>query len=369
MRILAPFYLLGDYEMPKDLSYRDADYLIEKLRQQNLIVNDEDFAKSALEQFGYSNLIKSYREPYVYTDCNGRKRYRDGVTFEQICSLYMLDKNLRNAVMSAMLDFEEHIKVFAADTVSSTFGSHQDEYLNYRNYRDRKTKKQQFTLKAILERMEKTMETTKDPIHHYSSKYGQVPPWILFKSVYFSTIINFIDLFKTSERDKMVQLLYPDDSPIPREDLHRVMIDTMFIANEYRNLAAHGGRVYDHKCDYTPKATSEIGKRLASTNGISRLITSLSFLTNQSPFNYLNDVLNQEINRHCNNYPQDVTYLGEILQINIQSVSYVFVSNKSSKYHLDPRCSGMRNAKRLEKSEALEQGYVPCKKCVRSSEK
>lgn len=352
--------------MSKDLSYRDADYLIEKLRQRNLIIEDEAFAREALEQFGYSNLIKSYRDPYVYCDSFGRKMYRDGVTFEQICSLYSLDKNLRNAVMSAMLDFEEHIKVFAAHTVASNFGAHQDDYLSFKNYRDRKTKKHQFTLKSIIESMERTMQSDKDPIRHYREKYGMVPPWILFKSVYFSTIINFVDLFKTPERDKMVEYLYPNDISIPKEDLRRIMLDTMFIANEYRNLAAHGGRTYNHRCSYTPKSASEVGARLASIDGLSRLIFALSMLRNQTPVSILNDALNRELNRHCQQYPQDVTYLGEILQINIQSVSYVHVSDKSRKYHADPRCSGMRTSRRMELSDAVQSGYIPCKRCNRN---
>ena len=351
--------------MAKDLRYRDADYLIDKLRHQNLIINDEKFAKEALEQFGYSNLIKSYRDPYVYTDHDGNKVYRDGVTFEQICSLYMLDKNLRNAVMSAMLDLEEHIKVFAAHTVSSRFGSHQDQYLRFKNYRDRKTKKKQFTLKAIIEKMANTMDTSKDPIHHYSTKYNQVPPWILFKSVYFSTIINFVDLFKPSEREMMAHYLYPDDTGIASEDLQRLMLDTMFIANEYRNLAAHGGRIYDHRCDYTPKTVSEVGKHLALTDGISRLLFVLNLLKDQTPMKIVSDSLTKELTRHCGNYPQDVTYLGEILQINIHTAAFVYVSKKSNKYHLDQRCSGMRNAKRLKREEAIDLGYIPCQRCVK----
>ena len=41
--------------------------------------------------------------------------------------------------------------------------------------------------------MNKTLDTDKDPIHHYNSEHGIVPPWILFKNIYFSTIINFIN--------------------------------------------------------------------------------------------------------------------------------------------------------------------------------
>ena len=113
---------------------------IEKLKQQNLIIEDEDFAKKYLEIFGYFNLIKGYRSPYIFTDASGL-HYRSGITFNQILSLYMFDKNLRNAVIASMLDLEEHIKASAADVVAQSFGTHQDDYLNIRNYRDKKMKK------------------------------------------------------------------------------------------------------------------------------------------------------------------------------------------------------------------------------------
>lgn len=53
-------------------------------------------------------------------------------------SLYLLDKNLRNAVIASMLDLEEHIKEAAADVVAKSFGTHPDKYLNYRNYANKR---------------------------------------------------------------------------------------------------------------------------------------------------------------------------------------------------------------------------------------
>ena len=83
--------------------YATAEEQIEKLKRQGLIVDDSAFAKAELELYGYSNLIKSYRDPYTIVS-EGKKIYRSGITFEQFWSLYILDKNLRNAVMASMLD-------------------------------------------------------------------------------------------------------------------------------------------------------------------------------------------------------------------------------------------------------------------------
>ena len=73
--------------MSNIIVYTNVEQQIEKLKKQGLIINDEEFAKRELQLYGYSNLIKSYRVPYTYSE-NGQKLYRSGITFERIWSLY-----------------------------------------------------------------------------------------------------------------------------------------------------------------------------------------------------------------------------------------------------------------------------------------
>lgn len=157
-----------------DIKYTTVDEQVEKLINQNLIINDIDYAKYNLKRFGYSNLIKSYREPYIIRT-GDKITYRSGVTFEQILSLYMLDKNMRNAVMAAMQDLEEHIKETAAGVIAKSFGTEQSQYLAYRNYVNKRKSKYRFTLQGILDTLNNTLHTDKNPIGHYQSKYEAVP--------------------------------------------------------------------------------------------------------------------------------------------------------------------------------------------------
>lgn len=111
------------------ISYTTVEQQLNKLTSQKLIIENISFARDALNTYGYSNLIKSYRDPYVITSDN-KKVYRSDVTFDQIYSLYILDKNLRNAVMATMLDLEEYVKENAASVLAASFGTHQNDYLN-----------------------------------------------------------------------------------------------------------------------------------------------------------------------------------------------------------------------------------------------
>ncbi|RHO03289.1 Abi family protein [Clostridiales bacterium AF36-10] len=342
------------------INYMSIDDQIEKLKSQNMTFFDVDSAKMLLARFGYSNIIKSYRDPYVIVS-NEKKTFRSGVSFEQVYSLYLFDKNLRTAVMATMLDLEEYIKEITANIVAQSFGTHQDQYLQYRNYQNKRKTKYRFSLPGLLDTLKKTLETDKEPIHHYMEKYGMVPPWILFKSVYFSTIINYIDQLKAREQHLIVQQLYTLNDQLSEEAQVRLMMDTLYISLEYRNMAAHGGRIYNYHCKrQIPLAPSEA---TSPGEGFCQLLQLLDLLDYKDPVNNLHSVLDREINRHCQLFPQDTTYLGQILNLNITSRNIVWVSGKSKIYHLSQHCSGMKNATEIDLEKVQELGFKPCCRC------
>lgn len=350
--------------MNRKIRYTTTDEQLQKLKSQNLLFGNETLAKDQLERFGYSNLIKSYRDPYIVKS-NDKITYRSGVTFEQIVSLYMLDKNLRNAVMASMQDLEEHIKETAANVIAKSFGIHQNDYLQFKNYQNKKKKKERFSLSGILDTLKKSLNTDKEPIHHYMTEYGMVPPWILFKSIYFSTVTNYISLFKKSEQEKMVGRLYnSSELQLSTEALSKLMMDTLFICNDYRNMAAHGGRIYNHNSASRLRVDEIFGSNnKIDLNGFAKLLFLLSLFNYKNPYNRLERVLNSEISRHCTHFPEDVTYLGQILNINIVPRSIVWISPRSNKYHVDKHCSGLQNALQVDLEEAKTRGYVPCRRC------
>lgn len=262
--------------------------------------------------------------------------------------------------MAAMLDLEEHIKEATANVIAESFGIHHNDYLKYRNYQNKRKTKFRFTLTGILETLNNTLETDKEPIHHYMTKYGTVPPWILFKSVYFSTIVNFIDQLKAPERNMLVEKLYNIDETKSKEDYIKLMMDTLFVALEYRNTAAHGGRIYNYKCNRELHFNKDAD---LPKEGFSLLLALLNQLKYQGPYQYLENVLNYQINRHCSVFFQDTTYLSQILNINIFSRQAVWVSKNSSKYHAIRYCSGLKNAKEMDLEKAQKLGLTACKKC------
>ena len=354
--------------MAKDeILYTTTSKQLEKLKSQNLIIENEERAYKRLQSYGYFNIIKGYRNPYIFKNEN-QITYRDGVSFEQIYSLYLLDKNLRNAVFASMLDLEEHIKAVVADVIAESFGVHQEDYIQFRNFRDKKRKSSRFSLAKIINCMKNALDTSKDPVAHYRDFHGIIPPWVLFKNLYFSTIVNLVNLLKPEEQRKVACRLYePNTSKGNIDNLRKIMMDTLFICLEYRNLAAHGGQVYNYVCSSRLRSNRFSGDSnlLDDYQGFSQLLFLLRILNYQNPFNTLNKVLNEQVNRHCHSFPQDITYLGQILNLNIISENIVWASSNGTIYHSFPHCSGLHDPIKLNLEEAKSKGYSPCKKCCK----
>lgn len=301
--------------MINSTQHSDVMHQLEKLKAQKLNISDEQADKIAeiLDQHGYSNVVKSYRDPYIIRTTSGIE-YRDGVDFDQIYSLYLFDKNLRIAVMAAMLDLEEYIKEAAANVLARSFGPNSADYLKYTNYQNKRKRKPQFALKTLLDKMNEALVSDKEPILHYRKGNGNVPPWILFKGVYFSTIINFIDQFKSQQTKDLISIVYTDTHPVADEHMRRFMMDSLYICSEYRNTAAHGGMIYNMQ---PQKIFGEYGDTTFSFTGFSILLYVLSQFKYNVPYETLRSALSREISRHCGNYPADSTYLAQILNVNI----------------------------------------------------
>lgn len=149
--------------------------------------------------------------------------------------------------------------------------------------------------------------------------YEVVPPWILFKSVYFSTITNFIDLFKFPEQEKMIEHLYHNSKGnLSSVALVKLMMDTLYICMDYRNIAAHGGYIYNYNSDKRLRTNEIFGEHISfNPHGFSKLLFLLDLFDYGNPVRRLETALSNELKRHCKFYPQDINYLGQILNMNI----------------------------------------------------
>lgn len=300
---------------------------IELLKIRGLIFKSEFQACSLLENYGYYNIINGYKAPYTIKTLQ-METYKAGTTFEQIYSLFCLDHTIRNHVMTVMLDLEEQLRAVTSYVVGKAFGHRQDDYLNFRNYQNRKSANPHFSLDSILNIMRKASYSNRNPIRYHREIYGNVPPWVLFKGIYLSTLVNFIKLQKPAQKADIIYSIYPLQLDQINKCIKDLFTDTLFICLEYRNLAAHGGRVYNYipesKIRITPESKSVMIKilpditELQNVHSLGTLICLLDLFTKKDYLLSLVHTIKKELQRHCEIYPEDFDYL--INSIGIQNI-------------------------------------------------
>lgn len=325
--------------MASAVEYTTIQQQIEALQGKGLLFDSKERAKLVLERYGYYNIINSYKEPYQNVIENQRK-YIAGTTFEQIYSMFTLDHNLRNSIMAAMLELEECLRAATAEVIAVSFGVDHNDYLKFRNYRE---------------------------------KYHVVPPWILFKGTYFSTLINLIKYLKKAEKQHLIRIVLriPDDAEIT-EEITTLFQTILFICLDYRNAAAHGGRIYNFQSPHVrdvriSEETIRCFPTLANAEvsaGIRLLLILLSVFKNRQSGNIIHNSLEEQLNRHLGRYPNDLDILSGCIGIAIQSAKYVWVNEKTKIYHSNDFCSGMTDGIKRKLEDVDTSIYYPCKRCI-----
>lgn len=358
--------------MASAIEYTTIEQQITALKEKGLSIENDEMAARVLQRYGYYNVINSYKEPYQ-SNCDGVKTYIEGTTFAQIYSMFTLDHNLRNSTMAAMLELEECLRAAVAEVLAVNFGVSQVEYLNFRNYRDRNCNNPKFTLNAILGKLHNAVGSDKDPIRYYRERYNVVPPWILLKGTYFSMLINLVKYLKKEQKQQLMRMVLkiPADVEIT-DELTTLFQTSLYICLDYRNAAAHGGRIYNFHSQYTDSivVTEEMlglfpGLRDAeNASGVKLLILLLEIFRDMQSYRIIKNSLNMQVNRHLQKYPEDMAILSESIGISIVSTSYVWVNEKTKKFHSNKECSGMSNETQTKIEDVDLTEYVPCKRCI-----
>lgn len=358
--------------MTSAVEYTTIQQQIESLQCKGLLFDNKERAKIVLERYGYYNIINSYKEPYQNV-VDGVRKYIVGTTFEQIYSMFTLDHNLRNSIMAAMLELEECLRAATAEVVAVSFGVNHNDYLKFRNYRDRYSSNPKFSLDSILGKLRNNVGSDKDPIKYYREKYHVVPPWILFKGTYFSTLINLVKYLKKDQKQHLIRIVLeiPEEEEIT-EEITSMFQTILFICLDYRNAAAHGGRIYNFQSPHfrdvkiseeTIRCFPTLANAEVST-GIQLLLILLSIFKNRESGNIIHSSLEEQLNRHLGRYPDDLDILSGCIGISIQSAKYVWINKRTKIYHSNDFCSGMTDGVKHKLESVDTSIYSPCKRCI-----
>lgn len=303
--------------------FADETKQIDILKSRNLLFLDEDKAKRVLMNYGYYEVVNGYKM-FLLEDSSTREQYKPGATFEHLTALYELDKSIRNGVIQASLEIELSLRTAIAYTLAEDFGVEQRQYLYYKNFRQGDTiwsDSQPTNERAILLNKLFHLENRNiEPLNHYRTNHGHIPPWILLKESTFGNLKYIFKLLKGPQKDKVISICYGIDISDVTDNLRSLFKDTLDVVNSFRNRAAHSGRIFNfkstiykirynntfhNKVEITP-AQYRIGLGQSDLYTLSKI---LDYFDNKKAKINLDVYISYSIKKHCANYKEDLELL------------------------------------------------------------
>lgn len=225
----------------------DLEAQVALLRQRGLVIPDENRARHYLQFVGYYRLA-GYALPFQinYND-DGKHRFCDGATFEDILNVYVFDRKLRLAVMDALERIEVAIRSLVSQTMSEKYGPHwfmdAAHFVSpawHGKFIDR--------VKTDIGHEPARAKVRPVFIKHYYDTYTQpeLPAsWMIFEALSFGTVSQAYTNLKR-ESQKPIALAFELDPKILASWLHAL--------SYLRNLAAHHQRLWNRVYTITPIA-------------------------------------------------------------------------------------------------------------------
>lgn len=306
---------------------------------RDLTILNEEAAELALKRYGYYEIINGYKTPFLREPGNDEKGYKDDATFEHIYALYDLDRQIRNTVLQGIEQFEQYFKQVLAYTIAESISEDQERYTaksHYNKGEARVKKNGAFNgtdRDKLLKKINYLLKSPKQPMKHYREKHKNVPPWILVKELTFGEAIFWYKLSRKGIREKIISRMFGIEKGVigtidPVLKIRQAFGDILSLCLDYRNLTAHGGRIYNHRSTkhalkwsvyiYNSNVINIsrsrfLNKEMRSSLGC--LIKVLSLFENRDPYLSITIWLSIHLDKYFEKYPNDKLMLEQEMEL------------------------------------------------------
>ena len=216
-------------------NFKNLNEQVDILKNKGLEIRDENYAKKVLLRENYFFLM-GYRHLFMEP---GDKKFKAGTKFEELYSLFLFDRSIRNVLFKYILVIENNLKSIASYQLSKKYGYRERDYLKAKNFTTDPAKQAQ--LNDLLKKMKRQIRVNgaqHSATLHYVSNYGYIPLWILVKVLSFGIVSEMYSILKKEDQKDIADIyeIDPDD----------LTIYLPILAN-YRNLCAHEDILFENK--------------------------------------------------------------------------------------------------------------------------
>lgn len=213
--------------MPDVKPFKTFEEQIEILINRGLIINDHEYAKYILSNINYYRFTA-----YLLSYKNNDNTYIEGITFENIYSLYNFDRELR----ALLIDILSSIEISFRTYISYTLAIKHDP-LGYMDGNNFINKEYHNSFLLNLEK-EKIGNSNKLFIKHHNEKYnGKLPIWVATEIMSFGML------------SKLYSNMIPEDTTYIKNnfcDVNPKLVGPWLQSlTIIRNQCAHYGRIYN----------------------------------------------------------------------------------------------------------------------------
>lgn len=211
------------------------DEQVENLNSLGLIVKDEDYAKSFLNDVSYFRLVKAYS--LGLKSENGT--YNSNVAFEELVELYLFNANFRQLLFAQIERVEVNLRCRISNYFSNLYGVFgYESAANFQN--------EEYHTEFISDVQEELSRNSKSPyVKNFRNNYegDHLPFYAIIELFSFGTLSKFYKNMKNEDK-KAVAKTYG----IGYTYLESWIEHIAFV----RNICAHYGRLYNVKLAKTP---------------------------------------------------------------------------------------------------------------------
>lgn len=224
-----------------EVPFYDYPELVEKIKDKNIIVEDEKHTILALKNHSYYSLINGYKKYFLKT--NKTDTMVDNTSFTDFTSTYYLYSDISSLIFKYILYIEKSLRSRLSHIVAREFGVYPREYLDRNHYKDYKNLRVR-TLKGIQEVIDDSKRTTLT--YYFKENKKNVPPWIVVQDISFHDVISWSNILPKNLKNELLSDFFKD-SNLYEEFQEKYFHHSFHFLREYRNIAAHGKRDFKEK--------------------------------------------------------------------------------------------------------------------------
>ena len=216
--------------------FKTLDEQLEIFKHKGLVITDEKYTKEVLLRENYF-FINGYR--HLFYKSNNEKSFIKGTTFEEVYSLFLFDRTLRNIFFKYLLVIENNLKSITSYQLSKKYGYREKDYLKTKNFNEDPEKQRQ--VNDLIRKMKRQIRingSQHTATEHYASNYGYIPLWILVKVLSFGIVTELFTILKKEDQKEICKAY--------NVDVEDFVVYLPMLAN-YRNLCAHEDILYENK--------------------------------------------------------------------------------------------------------------------------